>query len=349
MNVDCGVYRDGRRLPRAGGDRKGHRRAGEAPDLDAALAAVRGAGGRGERGEHGDFLWLHLVEPDAGQLEPVAARLGLHPLAVEDAVSAHQRPKLELYGDVVFAVVKTLRPASASASGRVAVTGELALFAGPDFVVTVRHGPDDPVRAIRERLPETPRELGHGPSAVLHLALDTAVGDYTSIVTELAADLSELETEAFAPVPDPRLSARIYQGKRQVVALRRATAPLEQPLNRLAGGGVPHVRDVQRAFFRGTADDLARAQEQIEAMDRLLTDMLEAGLTRVALRQGDDMRKISAWAALAAVPTLIAGVYGMNFDHMPELSWRWGYPGAIALMVGACWVLHRVFKRSGWL
>lgn len=193
--------------------------------------------------------------------------------------------------------------------------------------------------------------LRHGPTAVLYAVSDAVVDHYIDVAAELQADLEELEAEVFAPnaADTKNTAARIYAFKRQVLEFRRATTPLLLPMDRLAFGDVPFVHDHARPFFRDVADHLTKANEYIEGLDRLLSDALAAHLAQMGVRQNDDMRKISAWAAMAAVPTMVAGIYGMNFDHMPELRHAWGYPGVILLMAGACLGLHRMFKSRGWL
>ncbi|MEV7833311.1 magnesium/cobalt transporter CorA [Streptomyces subrutilus] len=321
------MYRDGRRS--------------EAPeDFSEALAEARATGDA--------FLWVGMHEPSEAEFDHVRREFGLHPLAVEDALTAHQRPKLEVYDDSLFVVLKPVRYDD---DRDTVTTGELMVFMGDSFVVTVRHGEESPLAAVRRRLEHEPDVLRHGPTAVLYAVSDAVVDEYIEVAAELQADLEELEAEVFAPnTPDSKNTAsRIYAFKRQVLEFRRATSPLLQPMDRLAFGNVPFVHEHARPFFRDVADHLTKANEYIEGLDRLLSDALSAHLAQMGVRQNDDMRKISAWAAMAAVPTMLAGIYGMNFDHMPELTWTWGYPAVVALMVGVCLGLHRLFKRRGWL
>ncbi|RKT03828.1 magnesium transporter [Streptomyces sp. 3211.6] len=325
--VDCAMYRDGRRS--------------EAPgDLSEALAQARAVGDA--------FLWIGMYEPTEEEFAHVSHEFGLHRLAVEDALTAHQRPKLEVYDDSLFVVLK---PVMYDDDADTVTTGELMLFIGDSFVVTVRHGEGAALAAVRRRLEHEPGVLRHGPTAVLYAVSDAVVDHYIEVAAELQADLEELEAEVFAPnVTDTKnTAARIYGFKRQVLEFRRATSPLLQPMDRLAFGDVPFVHDHARPFFRDVADHLTKANEYVEGLDRLLSDALAAHLAQMGVRQNDDMRKISAWAAMAAVPTMVAGIYGMNFDHMPELREWWGYPVVLLLMVGLCLGLHRMFKRRGWL
>ncbi|CAL9628881.1 Cobalt_magnesium transport protein CorA [Streptomyces sp. enrichment culture] len=329
--VDCAIYRDGHRTD--GPD-----------DLSDALGAARGAGG---------FVWIGLHEPTEEEFDLVSEEFALHPLAVEDALKAHQRPKLEVYDDSLFAVLKPVvyEPDSDAVS-----TGELMIFLGDAFAVVVRHGEGSPLKAVRQRLEHEPELLGKGPTAVLYAIADATVDHYLDVAVELQTDLEELEAEVFSPDGggSRHTASRIYTFKRQVLEFRRATGPLAPPLARLAGTGgyggtVPFVNDKARPFFRDVSDHLTRVNESVESLDRLVSDILSAHLAQTSVRQNDDMRKISAWAAMAAVPTMLAGIYGMNFDHMPELHWVWGYPAVIALMAVLEVLLYRQFKRRGWL
>ncbi|WP_069173403.1 magnesium and cobalt transport protein CorA [Streptomyces griseus] len=328
MIVDCGIYRDGRRT--------------EGPaDFSDALDEARATGDA--------FVWIGLHEPTEKEFDLVSSEFGLHPLAVEDALRAHQRPKLEIYDDSLFVVVKPVVYAHESDA---VSTGELMLFMGDSFVVTVRHGEGAPLAAVRRRLEAEPEVLRHGPTAVLYAVSDAVVDHYIDVAAELQVDLEELETLVFAPSgsgDSKNTAERIYTFKRQVLEFRRATGPLGAPMARLAGAGVPFVDQGSQPFFRDVNDHLTRANEQVEGLDRLLSDILSAHLAQMGVRQNDDMRKISAWAAMAAVPTMVAGIYGMNFDHMPELHWVWTYPVVIVSMVCAVVGLHRLFKRRGWL
>ncbi|MEU8839457.1 magnesium and cobalt transport protein CorA [Streptomyces roseus] len=325
--VDCAMYRDGRRSP--------------APDdLSDALDEARASGDA--------FLWVGMHEPTEEEFEHVSREFRLHKLAVEDALTAHQRPKLEVYDDSLFVVLK---PVMYDDDTDTVTTGELMLFIGDSFVVTVRHGEGAPLSAVRHRLEHDPEVLRHGPTAVLYAVSDAVVDHYIEVAAELQVDLEEVEADVFAPqaTDTKNTAARIYAFKRQVLEFRRATSPLLQPMDRLAFGEVPFVHEHAQPFFRDVADHLTKASEYIEGLDRLLSDALSAHLAQMGVRQNDDMRKISAWAAMAAVPTMVAGIYGMNFDHMPELRQVWGYPAVVLVMVGACLGLHRLFKSRGWL
>ncbi|MFJ2817764.1 magnesium/cobalt transporter CorA [Streptomyces sp. NPDC091279] len=331
MIVDCAIYRDGRRS--------------EGPaDFSDALEEARAAGG---------FVWIGLHEPSEREFGLVTQEFGLHPLAVEDALKAHQRPKLEVYDDSLFMVLK---PVGYEPEDDVVTTGEVMVFLGDGFVVTVRHGSGSPLHAVRHRLEAEPQILEKGPTAVLYAICDDVVDHYLDVVAELQTDLEELEAEVFSPDRggSRNTASRIYTFKRQVLEFRRATGPLAPPLTRLSGLGtsglpVPFVREQARPFFRDASDHLARVNDSVEGLDRLVSDILSAHLAQMSVRQNDDMRKISAWAAMAAVPTMIAGIYGMNFDHMPELHWVWSYPAVIAIMAVLEVLLYRTLKRRGWL
>lgn len=327
MIVDCAIYRNGRR------------HAGPT-DVVAALEEARDAVDA--------FLWIGLHEPTAQEFDRVSEEFGLHPLAVEDALKAHQRPKLEVYEDSLFLVLKPVvyEPRADTVS-----TGELMVFLGDSFVVTVRHGEGAPLSEVRRRLESQPEVLRHGPTSVLYAICDAVVDHYIDVAAELQGDLEELEAEVFQPhgVRARNTASRIYTFKRQVLEFRRATAPLAAPMTRLAGAGVPYVSEESQPFFRDVSDHLTRATEQVEGLDRLLSDILSAHLAQMGVRQNDDMRKISAWAAMAAVPTMVAGIYGMNFAHMPELGWVWSYPVVMVLTAAAMVSLYRLFKRRGWM
>ncbi|MCK0111661.1 magnesium/cobalt transporter CorA [Ornithinimicrobium sp. F0845] len=325
MIVDRAVYRDGVRH--------------ECGDLGGDLVALRSAPGN-------DFLWIGLKDPTDKEFAEVNDELGLHPLAVEDAVSGRQRVKVERYGSTIFAALKTLAYLDETSDIE---TGEIMIFVGERFVVTVRRGdvaPLGPVRKIMEADPE--RLAEDGPAGVLHKILDTVVDTYLEIDLEVAADLDDIEEAVFGS-NDTAHSGSIYRLKREVLEFRRAAAPLGQPVSWLAGETGPITSTELRLRFRDVSDHLLRVTDHIETYERLLTDIFNAHLAQISIQQNNDMRKISAWVAIAAVPTMVAGIYGMNFDEMPELHWDFGYPLVLALMALICGLLYRAFKRSGWL
>ncbi|HEU5038250.1 MAG TPA: magnesium/cobalt transporter CorA [Nocardioides sp.] len=322
MIVDCALYRAGQRVE--GGAHWRELRA---------------------KAEDGDFVWIGIHDPSQDEVHEVAEVFGLHPLAVEDAVKAHQRPKLERFGDMVFLILKTLWYVDADDAVE---TGEIAMFVGDNFVVSVRHGHGNELHTAREQLESSRQVLNNGPGAVLYAVLDRVVDEYLDVVDELVVDVDEIEASVFSATRTYD-TARIYVLKRELSEVRRAVLPLRDPLLRLASGDVPAVPEQATPFFRDVSDHLARAAETVDSLDALLSTAFEAYLAQISVQQNDDMRKISAGAALVVVPTLIAGIYGMNFRHMPELGWTWGYPFALALMAAVATGLWVLFKRSGWL
>jgi magnesium transporter len=295
--------------------------------------------------EAGDFVWVGLHEPTEQELATVAEEFGLHPLAVEDAFTAHQRPKLERYEHTLFLTVKSLWYVDAHDAVE---TGEINMFVGSDFVITVRHGAGSELHSARRDLEAKAAVLTHGPSAVVYAVCDRVVDGYLAVMSSLEEDVDEVETSVFSPARTND-SARIYTLKREIAEARRAVLPLREPMRRFATGAVPGIEEGSAPFFRDVLDHLNQASETVDGLDQLLSTAFDAHLAQISVQQNEDMRKISAGAAIVVVPTLIAGVYGMNFTHMPELSWQFGYPYAIALMAACCVVLWLWFKRSGWL
>lgn len=333
MIVDQALYRDGRRLP--------------CGDLSDELDRLRD-----DRSGNG-FLWIGLKDPTDDEFDLVNDELKLHPLAVEDAVKGNQRPKVELYDNTIFVVLKTLRYLEETSDIE---TGEVMVFLGDRFVVTVRRGEANPLATVRHRLEADPDKLRHGEIAVLHAVMDSIVDNYVLIDSELQTDLEEIEQAVFSGNPEVD-SQTIYRLKREVLEFKRAAVPLAAPLRMLHDGSRSPVPSKEvRLLMRDVADHLLRVIDHVESYDRLLTDVLNAHLAQlsvqqaqISVQQNSDMRKISAWVAIAAVPTMIAGIYGMNFKHMPELSHVWGYPAVLTVMLVACLSLYRAFRRSGWL
>jgi magnesium transporter len=296
------------------------------------------------------FVWLGVHEPTEEEFADIAATFKLHPLAVEDAVKAHQRPKLERYTEMTFAVLKTARyceHAELTVSSDVVETGDVMLFIGAEYVVSVRHGDACRLDGVRAELESHTQLLAHGPWAVFHGVVDSVVDRYSEVVADIEDDIDEVEAGAFS-----RKSTdvqRIYHLRRELLEFKRAVVPLHRPLEMLLAGQVPSVPlEVQR-YIRDVADHLQRVTDSIAAFEDLLTSILQAELAQIGIQQNNDMRKISAWVAIAAVPTMIAGIYGMNFDNMPELRWEYGYFLVVAVMVTVCLGLYRGFRRSGWL
>ncbi|MFE7169620.1 magnesium and cobalt transport protein CorA [Streptomyces sp. NPDC057616] len=329
--VNCVTYRDGVREP-AGSD------------LVDAVKRVR---------KNGDgFVWLGLHEPTDQEFAGIAELFDLHPLAVEDAVEAHQRPKLERYGETLFAVFKTVcyvEHEELTATSEVVNTGEIMVFTGEDFVITVRHGMHGSLGPLREELEDDRQQLAKGPAAVLHAIADHVVDDYLHVTDAVQADIDQVEMDVFAENGARADPGRIYQLKRELLELKRAVVPLGRPVEELATRPIRVVSPEIQTYFRDVLDHLMRAKDQIAAFDELLNSILQAHLAQVTVAQNEDMRKITAWAAVIAVPTMVCGVYGMNFDHMPELHWTFGYPLVLGVISIACLALYRGFRRNGWL
>jgi magnesium transporter len=325
--VDCALYRDGVRQAEPRG-------------LAAVSAASRGGGG---------IVWLGLYRPTAEEFAEVAREFGLHELAVEDAVHAHQRPKLERYGDTLFCV---LRPARYVDESETVEFGELHAFAGGAFVITARQDDACDLAGVRAGLEARPDLLRRGPVAILHAIMDRVVDDYAPVVAGLENDIDEIEDEVFGG--GANVSRRIYQLHREVIAFQRASTPLGPMLERLTGDGA--IGAEERRYLRDVHDHALRVQEQVDGFRQLLQSILNVNLTletkalsEASIAQNEQVKRISAWAAILFAPTLIGTVYGMNFDHMPELHWRVGYPLAVGLMVATSLTLYLIFSRRDWI
>ncbi|WP_369203127.1 magnesium and cobalt transport protein CorA [Streptomyces sp. PU-14G] len=332
--------------------------------IEEALACVRKRGGDSGPGG-GGFVWIGLHEPSEAEFEGITELFGLHPLAVENAIEPHQRPKAEWFGshsgfggEMMFAVFKTVsyvEHEELTTSSEVVDTGEIVVFAGTDFVITVRHGRHGSLGPVREALEADPERLAQGPAAVLHAVADQVVDDYLLVADEVQTDIDDLESAVFAPqAPSARgggafETGRIHQLKRELLELKRATQPLARPLELLSSRPNRLIDAEIRKYFRDVADHLVRVTDQIASFDALLDSILQAHLAQVSTAQNEGMRKISAWVAIVAVPTMVCGIYGMNFDHMPELDWVFGYPLVLVVIVVACVAMYRAFRRNGWL
>ncbi|WP_371855918.1 magnesium and cobalt transport protein CorA [Nocardia beijingensis] len=327
--VDCAVYVDGKRLP----GRFTHK---------AALARARE--------EPNGFVWVGLHDPDDTQMNDIAETFGLHQLATEHALQRHQRPKLERYDDSLLLVLRTVSyvPHEMNSISEIVETGEIIVFTGPDFVVAVRHGEHSGLAEVRKALEEDPAQLALGPGAVLHAIADRIVDSYIDVAQSVENDIDEMEEEIFTPRSKVTVES-IYQLKREVVELRRAVNPLAAPLELLSHKpDLPVPKEVRR-YLRDVAEHHAAVAERINDFDEALSALISAALARIGVQQNTDMRKISAWVAIAAVPTMIAGIYGMNFDHMPELHQVWGYPMVWVLILAICTGLFFTFRRNKWL
>jgi len=295
-------------------------------------------------GDH-DFVWVGLHDPNSEELEAVADLYDLHELAVEDAISAHQRPKVERYADSLFMVLKTLWYVDAEDAVE---TGEISLFLGHKFVITVRHGSGGALSEARHRLEGMTSVLVHGPSAVVYAVCDQVVDRYEEVAGSLQEDVDEVEQSVFS-TERTNDSARIYVLKRELAEMRRAVLPLREPMSKFAVGATKGIHSDAGPYFRDVADHLTRVAETIETLDSLLSAAFEAHTAQISIQQNDDMRRITAAVGLVAAPTLVGSIYGMNFDHMPELHWVLGYPMALAMMVLSSLTVFVLGKRSGWL
>jgi magnesium transporter len=321
--IDCAHYRDGKR-----------QNEGPLPLEEAADYCVGG----------GEFVWLGLKEPSDEELERVGGMFGLHELALEDAANAHERPKIEDYDESLFVVLRTTRYDDAKEEVEF---GEIDIFVGTGYVIAVRHGEASELAPARRRLEERSELLRGGPAAVVWAIIDKVVDDYAPVVDGIDNDISEVEREIFSDGADA--TQRIYFLKREVIEFHHAVAPLLAPLEGLEYGARPQIPDELRKYFRDVYDHARRVDEQVMGQRELLTSILEANLALLGVQQNQMVRAISAWVAIIGVPTFMASIWGMNFQHMPELDTSWGYPAALGTMALAVVVLYRFFKRIEWL
>ncbi|MGW8777655.1 magnesium and cobalt transport protein CorA [Streptomyces sp. NPDC055796] len=336
--IDSAVYRDGRRIASPATLAETFRRLRDEPD---------------------GMAWIGLHRPTEPELHSLAAEFNLHELAVEDALEAHQRPKLERYGDTLFVVLRAARYLDASEEVEF---GELHVFVGPDFLITVRHGAAPDLSAVRRRMEETPELLSLGPEAALYAILDAVVDGYAPVVAGVQNDMDEIETEVFRG--DPEVSRRIYELSREMVEFQRATRPLVGMLHALMAGFAKYGTDEElQRYLRDVADHVTHTSERVDGFRQALTEILTVNATLVSQQQNAEMRalaeagfeqneeikKISSWAAILFAPTLVGTIYGMNFETMPELHWAAGYPFAILLMAVVCTSLYVIFKKRDWL
>ncbi|WP_344126313.1 magnesium/cobalt transporter CorA [Luedemannella flava] len=329
--VDCALYVKGQRQPGEWGYRD-------------ALAAAR------KRTDA--FVWLGLHDPEVAELTDIGEVFELDQFAVEDILHrAHQRPKIEQYGDMIFTVLRTARYVeheSLTEATEVVETGHVMMFMGEQFVITVRLGEATKLAPVRAELEARPDLLALGPWSVVYAIADCVVDSYLDVANMIEADIDEVETSVFDRNAHERI-ARIYHLKREMVEFKRAVLPLQRPLASLIDGRLGVVSKEIRRYFRDVNDHLLKVVEQVTSFDDLLNSILQARLAQVTVDQNNDMRKIASWAAIAAMQTAIAGVYGMNFDFMPETDWQFGYPVVLAVMLGGAIALYRLFRRSGWL
>jgi magnesium transporter len=293
----------------------------------------------------GGFVWLGLAEPTQTEFDKIMGDFRFHPLAIEDAITAKQRPKFEEYPGVQFCVLKTV---FYDEEKSLVSTGEIFCFIGDYFIVVVRHGDGAPLRNTRHQLEGNPEQLEKGPYAVLHAVIDHVIDCYIDIAAELEADVVQVESKVFNGKRQTQ-SQDIYFLKREIIEFRHAIDPLLSPLQKLASEGAAHVPSNLTPFFRDTLDHLSRASDAAAGLDSLLSSALQADLAHVQVQQNEDMRKITAYVALASVPTMVAGIYGMNFDFMPELRWKFGYPIVVGSLLVLTGILYRKFKNADWL
>src|SRR6476661_2138745 len=297
------------------------------------------------------FVWLGLKDPQDGDLMTLASEFDLHPLAVEDAVHGHTRSKLEMFGDDLFMVISTVAYVDheeLTDTSEVVATGQVMVFLGEHFVITVRRGEHAQLSSLRRSLEADPERLSRGPSEVLYAIADKLIEDYLAVVREFETDVDEIETRVFSRGGQHEVE-RVYQLKRELIEFKRCVMPLGAPLLRLATRELPVVPPEAKAYFRELADHHTEAREAVASFDEVLTSILQAGLARASVADNEDMRKISAWVAIVAVPTMVAGIYGMNFDNMPELHWHYGYYELLVVMLAIMVTLYFGFKRNHWL
>ncbi len=309
-----------------------------------AVAARRACGGEG-------FVWLGLKDPNDADLESLSATFDLHPLAIEDAVEGHTRSKLEMFGDDLFMVISTVAYVDheeLTATSEIVTTGQVMVFLGDHFVITVRRGEHAQLSSLRRLLEADPERLARGPTEVLYAIADKIIDDYQNVVAEIETDIDEIETAVFARGGSHEVD-RVYQLKRELIEFKRCVLPLGAPLLRLSTRELPVVPPEAKAYFRELADHHIEVREAVASFDEVLASILQAGLARASVADNEDMRKISSWVAIVAVPTMIAGIYGMNFDIMPELHWRYGYHAVLVLILAIMLSLYAGFKRNRWL
>ena len=298
-----------------------------------------------EVAQPGDFVWVGLAEARPAEMDILAEDYLLNQLAVEDTLSGKQRPKLDEYSQHLFLLLKTV--AYDSNTERVKL-GDVSLFVAPEFVIAVRHGDAMPLKSVRAELESHPEKLSFGPTAVVHEIVDRLVDQYLEVSARLQEDVEQLEDAVFDDeIPSP--ASRLYFVKREVIEFRRAVLPLVQPLTKLAQGDVEFIDPEFAMQFADVRDHLLKVMDEVEFMNDLIDAALHANSALIQVKQNEDMRKITAWVAIGAVPTMVAGIYGMNFDHMPELRWTYGYPAVLIGLGVVCGLLYRKFHRVNWL
>jgi magnesium transporter len=320
--VNCAAYSEGRRVANV--------------ELSEVNKCLR---------EANQFVWIGLHEPSEEVLREVQEQFGLHDLAVEDARNAHQRPKVELYGDSVFIVLRTVQ----MNKDHHIEFGETHFFVGENFIVTIRHGSSVSYTNVRARCESTPHLLSKGQGFVLYAVMDFIVDQYFPVIHELEQDLQTVEDKVFKEKPNRSTTEHIYQLKRELLEVKRITSPLVDICNRLMRFEIKCISEETRPYFRDVYDHAIRINEVVDNTRELLNTALEANFSLISISQSDVSKKFAGWAAIIAVPTMVAGFYGMNFKFMPELDWRYGYPSVVVFTISACVIVYYFFRRSGWL
>jgi magnesium transporter len=292
----------------------------------------------------GSFVWVALKDATPEELAEMQKQFGLHELAVEDASHGHQRPKLEEYGDSLFAVVHTVE-----AAGDEVKVGELSIFAGRNYVLSVRNRSEQGFTNVRARTEREPHLLKHGSGFVLYALIDTVVDRYFPVLEGLEDELERLEERIFASTPARENVEALYGLKQKLTTLKHAAGPLQETAGKLYGGRVPEICSGTQEYFRDVYDHLLRINQSIDSLRDMVTTAISVNLSLVTIQENETTKRLAAYAALVAVPTMVAGVYGMNFEHMPELKWVWGYPVSLALMVGIDAYLFFRFRKAKWL
>ena len=320
--VNCAAYSEGRRVANV--------------ELDVVHEVLK---------ETDQFVWIGLQEPTEDVLNRVQEEFGLHELAVEDARNAHQRPKVELYGDSVFVVLRTVQ----MNKDHHVEFGETHFFVGENFIVTIRHGSSVSYASVRSRCESTPQLLSKGQGFVLYAVMDFIVDQYFPVVHQMEQDLQVVEDKVFKEKPSRTTTEHIYQLKRELLEVKRIISPLVDICNRLMRFEIKCISEETRPYFRDVYDHAIRINEVVDNTRELLNTALEANFSLISISQNDVSKKFAAWAAILAVPTMVAGFYGMNFQFMPELRWHYGYPFVVVFTISACVLVYYFFRRSGWL
>lgn len=321
MVVNCAAYEEGRRVA----------------DIDIDKLDDWPA-------KDGRVIWIGLHEPDDALLAKLQRRFGLHDLAIEDARQAHQRPKLEVYGDSLFLVLRTAQ----LIEGKIQF-GETHVFAGRGYVISIRHGASSSYAEVRRRCESVPKMLRKGEDFIVYALMDFVVDNYFPILQGMQEEMGRIEVKVFQETFDQSTIEHIYDLRADLLQLRHVVSPLVEICNRMIRFDVPLIDKDTHLYFRDVYDHVVKINEGIDTQRELLTSALEANLLLASVRQNEVMKKLGAWAAILAVPTAIAGIYGMNFQEMPELHWRFGYPAVILMIAGICGYLYHRFRRSGWL